>query len=378
MDAFITQNPQITLFKPLYRRHTDFKVIEESLQVRRIGENTYDAAFSEDTEIHLLNQIVLHHPDPDLNLEACLEKIEVVGCPIDNEYTFCEVSARQILFDSCDDVSEKVRFPCISRDESGICVRPFFFFSDPEKSLPLISLHEMKVWCRITSRVPFNVDVWGFKVQIDEKNRFLNNSHEYLVRLRTPFETVTKSHMSRDPSVVWMPKTHHRWGSDFNKRVLTLLGCIRKTFGVVERNLRIRIISEIALAETFPTKTFEIHLDLADSSLTVTDFIFIARDKAGVYHPNQARVMGVSIEDNGNVIAKISSRRLLDQNRRWSFRLNEDNNQPSGHLTLAWKKFVIRVVCDQRVECVEFMDFHYNVLRLFKGFGGYAFTEKGF
>lgn len=172
MDAYLTQNPQVTRFKPRYDRHTDFKVVEETLQVQPIGENTYEATFSENTHIHLLNQIVLHHPDPNLNLEKCLETIEVIGRTTDDyEYTFCTASAKQILFDAS--LKEKMRFPFISRDESGICIRPYFFFCEPQKSLPLISMSKMKAYFRIACRVPFNIEVWGFRLTDEDEKKTL-------------------------------------------------------------------------------------------------------------------------------------------------------------------------------------------------------------
>lgn len=414
MEHYLTGSAQITHFKSVSRRHTAFDTLEDELNngtVYRMPQGGYHLEIPIPTthsRVHLLNQLVLHHPDPDFDVARCLQEVRLTWQvdagqikPIpegredlqhffDTPLTLVKVTGDQIELDARKDsptFNGSTNFPLISRGDTGTTIRPFFFFSNSGYSLPLLALERMSLVLHVKSQSDnFSFSMWGFRLDAEEERRFRQLSHEYMIRDRSPIVSANLAKEVNSPTGnYWYPQSHRRWGAAFGASVRTLLLCLRRNYGSVggfDRNLRLRLIREWAAAEGLPMRIFEMRLDFEHMAYTVTDFIFIPRDDEGRELPSDCVcILGAELQLNGLIPhgGSVSARRLLRSNRRWSFALTPDDLQPSGHMSLSYcnpNNSVLRVHCDSRVHQLDVMDLHYNVIRITQGMGGYAFRTK--
>jgi hypothetical protein len=206
-DIYLTGNPQITFFKVVYRRHTNFSMeaIEQTLEgsrgagniqtatISRNGDLIYKAyfevTFNKDTlnnyynagaymidtvEIEIGGQMIDRHtgqwmetwaelsePSTDGNLFQCMS---AMGCGNTNGWT-----------------------PMINLTEFYVPLQ-FWFCRNPGLALPLIALqyHEVKLkvkWNSSTEAVPTDATLYIDYIYLDtdERRRFAQVSHEYLI-----------------------------------------------------------------------------------------------------------------------------------------------------------------------------------------------------
>lgn len=205
-DIFITGNPQITFFKVVYRRHTNFAIeaIEQTLNGSTAlgGKATATISRNGDLITNVWIEVVMsktaatdstHFP-----AEALLKTIEleIGGQRIDKHYdtwlrvyselfrTGDEKNSYERLIDFQDGATEATstrRFfvPLI-----------FFFNRNPGLALPLIALqyHEVKITLELASVVDgisalneLKMFVDYVYLDTDERRRFAQVSHEYLI-----------------------------------------------------------------------------------------------------------------------------------------------------------------------------------------------------
>ena len=191
-DIYLTGNPQITFFKVVYRRHTNFAV--ESI------EQTYNGSASDNSKISvtvsrngdLLSSVWLATKTSG----ACTPaqawasvdnvEVEIGGQVIDKQYghwmqVWTDLSLggdKSDLVDACLDTPAA----------GGVSYLPlqFWFCRNPGLALPLIALQYHEVKLNVTFATLTNatgVSVWCDYVFLDtdERRRFAQVSHEYLI-----------------------------------------------------------------------------------------------------------------------------------------------------------------------------------------------------
>ena len=199
-DIYLTGNPQITFFKVVYRRHTNFAV--ESI------EQTYNGSASAGSKISvtvsrngdLLSSVWLattatgaidsvrgqHFSNID-NVE-----VEIGGQVIDKQYGHWMQVWTDLTHDSdksqlLDDSAKGVPASGGVTGQVSYVPLQFWFCRNPGLALPLIALqyHEVKLnvtFAAVTVGLG-NVSVWCDYVFLDtdERRRFAQVSHEYLI-----------------------------------------------------------------------------------------------------------------------------------------------------------------------------------------------------
>ena len=188
-DIYLTGNPQITFFKVVYRRHTNFAV--ESIEQTHNGSVSAGSKISVTVSRNgdLLSAVWLAMTGPDTieKGHAAIDNVEVEvgGQVIDKQYghwmhVWTDLTHgvdKAALLKACGDAPGKSMVPL-----------QFWFCRNPGLALPLIALqyHEVKLNVTFSSAAgaaPSAVEVWCDYVFLDtdERRRFAQVSHEYLI-----------------------------------------------------------------------------------------------------------------------------------------------------------------------------------------------------
>ena len=190
-DVYLTGNPQITFFKVVYRRHTNFSVesIEQTLNGTVASGNSVSCNLSRNGD--LVNGLLLEvtctsgadsRGDAWSNAVADCS-VEIGGQQIDKQYSewmnvwteLTTTAEQKSMLNTMLDVAA-----------GGVYYVPlqFWFCRDNGLALPLIALqyHEVRV------KITLGTDVASAKLyadyvylDTDERRRFAQSSHEYLI-----------------------------------------------------------------------------------------------------------------------------------------------------------------------------------------------------
>ena len=193
-DIYLTGNPQITFFKVVYRRHTNFSMetIEQTINGSQDASGTGTVTISRNGD--LVHKVYVTCADATAlasggNTIINNVELEIGGQRIDKQTT----QWNQIWADLSTPKSKADGFKCMTGGCSngniygvGLIQVPlnFWFCRNPGLALPLIALqyHEVKLKC-----------VWGatdgtrlvvcdyIYLDTDERRRFAQVSHEYLI-----------------------------------------------------------------------------------------------------------------------------------------------------------------------------------------------------
>ena len=192
-DVFLTGNPQITFFKVVYRRHTNFS--KEAIKQEFTGSGgRRTCTLSRNGD--LVQEIYLHSATGWSNAARPANvSVEIGGQQIDKHYA-AWLDIYDELFDTNVDL-KKVIAP-----NSGECFIPlrFWFNRNAGLALPLIALqyHEVKILVEAnsTTDMPADADLLVNYIYLDtdERRRFAQVSHEYLIEQvqHTGVETIPK------------------------------------------------------------------------------------------------------------------------------------------------------------------------------------------
>ena len=185
-DIYLTGNPQITFFKVVYRRHTNFAV--ESIEQTHNGSVAAGSKISVTVSRNgdLLSSVWLAMKGTNTIVEghSAIDNVEVEvgGQVIDKQYghwmhiwtDLTHGKDKAALLNSCGAGAE--------------CMIPlqFWFCRNPGLALPLIALQYHEVKLNVTFSAGSNatgVEVWCDYVFLDtdERRRFAQVSHEYLI-----------------------------------------------------------------------------------------------------------------------------------------------------------------------------------------------------
>jgi hypothetical protein len=188
-DIYLTGNPQITFFKVVYRRHTNFAV--ESIEQTHNGSVAAGSKISVTVSRNgdLLSQVWLSMKGPTsvVGAHAAIDNVEceVGGQVIDKQYGHWMHVYSDLTHDS-DKATLLGRCGAGSGTERSLVPLQFWFCRNPGLALPLIALQYHEVKLNVTfasSGAPTEVDVWCDYVFLDtdERRRFAQVSHEYLI-----------------------------------------------------------------------------------------------------------------------------------------------------------------------------------------------------
>jgi len=205
-DIYLTGNPQITFFKVVYRRHTNFAVEPIELTFNgTVGVSrkvTCTVARHGDLVHQMWLEATINSTSAGEGLSVVKSvEVEIGGQRIDKQYyRFMHGHAR--VFSSTD---ELVTLAAMTRTTAGVASKVmiplnFWFCNNPGLALPLVALqyHEVKINVEFHSQILFaaaigsdtiastdfnTASIWANYVYLDtdERRRFAQTSHEYLI-----------------------------------------------------------------------------------------------------------------------------------------------------------------------------------------------------
>ena len=192
-DIYLTGNPQITFFKVVYRRHTNFSMetIEQTINGSQTasGNGTVTISRNGDLVHKVYVTCVADAEASGGNTIINNVELEIGGQRIDKQTT----QWNQIWADLSTPDSKAAGYQCMT----GGCVNAetygvgqiqvplnFWFCRNPGLALPLIALqyHEVKIKCVWGATVGTRLVLCDYiYLDTDERRRFAQVSHEYLI-----------------------------------------------------------------------------------------------------------------------------------------------------------------------------------------------------
>ena len=195
-DIYLTGNPQITFFKVVYRRHTNFSMetIEQTINGTPTPSGSSTVTISRNGDLVHKVYVTSESADDDVTDGTKLiseVELEIGGQRIDrhyqewnevwNELSTDESKAIALKAMQCEvgagntDAVETIQIPL-----------NFWFCRNPGLALPLIALQYHEVKIKFTwgdAGVGLNPEVWCDYIYLDtdERRRFAQVSHEYLI-----------------------------------------------------------------------------------------------------------------------------------------------------------------------------------------------------
>ena len=214
-DIYLTGNPQITFFKVVYRRHTNFSMeaIQQTINGSVAVNGNSSVTISRNGDLVGKIYVVNSSSTSTTNGSEILSEVEleIGGQRIDKQYAEYNQMVNELTTPDSKAAAFKNMIGDIgtagTADSTGPVMTQyplnFWFCRNPGLALPLIALqyHEVKVkftWGSSAAKgVDSNVQVWADYVYLDtdERRRFAQVSHEYLI------EQVQKDTFSGSTSV---------------------------------------------------------------------------------------------------------------------------------------------------------------------------------
>ena len=375
-DIYLTGNPQITFFKVVYRRHTNFSM--EAI------EQTWDGTEVADAEARCTSTIARNG---DLLYRMYLE---IEGQPADNRQNFTAASIVNIdleiggqLIDRQtgqwmnvwshltepnpsahvgtvdSDKDEGTHFQNMSGmggafgDDGSANIKlwvplQFWFCRNAGLSLPLIALQYHEVIVKLTHN--FGTDnfvsitsnkLWADYIYLDtdERRRFAQVSHEYLIEQVQENTIETTSHSKLN----------------FNHPVKELIWVVNATTGV---------LASVASGTT----TYKLQLNGHDR-FKARDFRYFTRTQVWQHHTGCGGLdASLAGSDNKNGA-------LNDGIAVYSFALKPEEHQPSGTCNFSRIDDAKIVVGGPAASATKIYAVNYNVLRIMSGMGGLAYSN---
>ena len=370
-DIYLTGNPQITFFKVVYRRHTNFSM--EAIEQTWNG--TADGASGRCTATISRNGDLVHRMYLELTGTCKTEanpsaqgitdiELEIGGQKIDKQsgqwmnvwshLTEPNPSGHVGVVDSDDKTG--TLFQNMSAmggaygNDSGSTKfwvpLQFWFCRNPGLALPLIALqyHEVKVimnhnWSQgFKSSLKCDLYCDYIYLDTDERRRFAQVSHEYLIE-QVQEQTVNVAGKSAD--------------LNFNHPVKELIWCVdNPTTGVLDP-----IGSSSA--------TYQLKLNGHDR-FAARDWRYFSRTQVWQYHTGAGGLGAATPAAQGQFTDGIGV---------YSFALKPEEHQPSGTCNFSRIDNAQLVGSDANALATRVYAVNYNVLRIMSGMGGLAYSN---
>ena len=212
-DVYLTGNPQITFFKVVYRRHTNFSI--ESIQqtfngTPGIGKRVTCQISRNGDLVHKLYVVFTNPSDDDLtDGRDCIAKVEVEigGQLIDRQYGDWMKIWNELTLPAGKESGYNEMIKATSNidpipNTKAYVPLEFWFCRNIGLALPLIALqyHEVKINIEFSSTGFSDATLWADYIFLDtdERRRFAQLSHEYLIEQVqfTGGESINSSNLS--------------------------------------------------------------------------------------------------------------------------------------------------------------------------------------
>lgn len=412
-DIYLTGNPQITFFKVVYRRHTNFAMesIEQTFNGNVDLGRRVTATISRNGD--LIKDMWLEceftygaSTVPVYGLGNALVKqveVEIGGQLIDRQYgewldIWSELSTpegKRVGYDEMvGNVSEITANVTLPKQRLDVPLM-FWFNRNPGLALPLIALqyHEVKINLEIESGAnltPSGTDVvlgnsgisfWVDYIYLDtdERRRFAQVSHEYLIEQVqfTGDETVTGGATFRSDLSFNHPCKELIWVAQ------TAEGARGGSAG---EPCKFAPLSDPAESETsLPVAKLQLNGHDRFTERRLEYFLRVQTYKHHTHMPRANRHVGLNVvnapdtDDATYQIAEDQSQYIYV----YSFALNPEDHQPSGtcnfsridNAVLSFTKPWLVDGTNSTTGIVKIFAVNYNVLRIMSGMGGLAYSN---
>ena len=377
-DIYLTGNPQITFFKVVYRRHTNFAM--EAIQQTWNGSSTTDgrctATISRNGDLvgRMYLQVGGTSIDCDNSGAAFIKSVEleIGGQRIDKQSgVFMEVFSEltqpnpaaitgQLTGNRVASGTGCTLYQTTTGRGGAVANNnevyefttplEFWFCRNPGLALPLIALqyHEVKVILDHTVATIFDANtvnnLWVDYIYLDtdERRRFAQVSHEYLI------EQVQEQSLSESTSN----------DLNFNHPVKELIWTAASDAAGAANNCSLLI----PLAN--PSITCQLKLNGHDR-MAARPLSYFTRTQVLAHHTGPGGLNSTSAA-TGN---------LNDSIGVYSFALNPEEHQPSGTCNFSRIDNAQFVTSDAFVARSVMFAVNYNVLRIMSGMGGLAYSN---
>lgn len=401
-DVYLTGNPQITFFKVVYRRHTNFAVesIAQTLNGTADYGNTVYSTISRNGD--LINRAYMEFTMPSLGeygaLDSTPKYVNYIGLKLLSQVTI-EIGGQQIDKHYSDwmYIWNELSLPLGKRSGYEMMVGAdrdvtshaktvlhvpleFWFCRNVGLALPLIALqyHEVKLKIvfedkdKCMSRkdagtLPnesFNAQLWVDYIFLDtdERRRFAQLSHEYLIEQLqfTGSEDLKESDGNRYrlnfnhpcKELVWVAKQSGKDWYNYTDGDLKATAYTDDT-ALDYKNKITNLIDAIYPVGKNPLTNCLLQLNGNDR--------FAARD-GGYFNYVQPYQHHTNIPTNRGINV-------------YSFALKPEEHQPSGTLNMSRIDTAVLSMKSSKAGSIHIYALNYNVLRIMSGMGGLAYSN---
>jgi len=361
-DIYLTGNPQITYFKFIYRRHTNF-----SIESVNIYDNDYDIGMGERiiAKIPLQGELL-----SSIFLEVVMDissitntyygyqlidyvDFEIGSQLIDRQYgewmaIWCDLNYPIDKLQMLDDMTS-------STDDTLYIPLQFWFCRNPGLALPLIALQYSE--CRLSiqfknlSKVVGGANISSIKIyadyfflDTDERRLFMNNTHQYLIDQLQRYESKP------------IETTQTRFDVDFQfyHPIKELIWIIHDTSD--------NVVYDIDNFEKCKNAVLQFN---GQDRFSRRDGTYFTKVQRFQYH-------------NGS-----GANSALPYIHVYSFSLNPSEHQPSGtcnfsridNSVLILNLDTTTLVTNTQYRLIRLYGINYNVLKIINGMGGLAYTS---
>ena len=185
-DVYLTGNPQITFFKVVYRRHTNFSIesIQQTFNGNVAANSRVTCQISRNGDLVHKLYVVLNKDANDGVDSINKVEVEIGGQLIDRQYGLWMKIWNELTLPA----NQYAKWQSLTADATSAEQRyvplDFWFCRNIGLALPLIALqyHEVKINIEFGNNVT-SAELWADYIFLDtdERRRFAQLSHEYLI-----------------------------------------------------------------------------------------------------------------------------------------------------------------------------------------------------
>jgi hypothetical protein len=387
-DVYLTGNPQITFFKVVYRRHTNFSMeaIEQTWNGTSVSSGRCTATISRNGDLVSRLYIEIggttgNNTNGDNVGSSFINyvELEIGGQRIDKhsgkwmetwaELTEPNPSGTVAAINASTASGDGTLFQNMSgmggvMGENNVLVKcfvplQFWFCRNPGLALPLIALqyHEVKVILDQFVDTTFpngNITnkLWADYIYLDtdERRRFAQVSHEYLIE---QVQEQALSNSSGDHEL------------HFNHPVKELIWSAASTApGTVTATSLVQVCGTVGGGDDF-LGTFKLKLNGHDR-FAERNYKYFSRNQVWQHHSGHGGLNSGAVGDSGGSNDSICV---------YSFALKPEEHQPSGTCNFSRIDTAQLNTSEAFVANTHIFAVNYNVLRIMSGMGGLAYSN---